>query len=82
MTFFPKKIVSIKNRPTGGHSIELRSGLHDLALLLRELVLEPFLLGCHRLTDLLELSLKVDNPLLFLRCILQQAGPAFSPFRQ
>jgi hypothetical protein len=27
--------------------------------------------------DLLELSLKVDNPLHLLRCILQQVGPAF-----
>jgi hypothetical protein len=29
------------------------------------------LLGGYRLVDLLELSLKVDNPLLFLRRILQ-----------
>jgi hypothetical protein len=48
----------------------LRSSLHDLALLLSELVLEPLLLSGCRLTDLLEFSLKVDNLLLLLRCIL------------
>jgi hypothetical protein len=57
----------------------LCDGLHGLALLLGELVLEPFLFGGCRLTNLLELSLKVDNPLLLLRCILQQVGPAFGP---
>jgi hypothetical protein len=56
--------------------IQLRSGLHGLAPLLGELVLEPFLLSRHRLTNLLEISLKVDNPLLLLRRILQQVGPA------
>jgi hypothetical protein len=57
----------------------LRGGLHGLALLLGELVLELLLFGGCRLADLLELSLKVDNPLLFLRRILQQVGPAFGP---
>jgi hypothetical protein len=57
----------------------LRGGLHSLALLLSELVLEPFLFGGCRLMDLLELSLKFDDPLLLLRCILQQVGPAFGP---
>jgi hypothetical protein len=33
----------------------LRSGLHGLAPLLGELVLEPLLIGGRRLTDLLEL---------------------------
>jgi hypothetical protein len=60
----------------------LRSSLHGLALLLGELVLEPFLLSGRRLTDLLELSLKVDNPLLLLRRIFQQVGPAFGPLCQ
>jgi hypothetical protein len=72
----------MKIRPTSSHSIELRSSLHDLALLLGELVLEPFLLGGCRLTDLLELSLKVDNPLLLFSRILQQVGPAFGPLCQ
>jgi hypothetical protein len=36
-----------------------------------ELVLEPLLFGSRRLTDLLELLLKVGNPLLPLRCVLQ-----------
>jgi hypothetical protein len=57
----------------------LRGGLHGLALLLGELVLELLHFGGCRLADLLELSLKVDNPLLFLRRILQQVGPAFGP---
>jgi hypothetical protein len=48
----------------------LRGGLHGLALLLGELVQEPlFFDGCC-LSDLLELSLKVDDPLLLLRRIL------------
>jgi hypothetical protein len=48
----------------------LHGGLHGLALLLAELVLEPLLFsGCH-LADLLELSLKVDDLLLFLCRIL------------
>jgi hypothetical protein len=57
----------------------LRSSLHGLALLLGELVLEILLIGGHSLTNLLELSLKVDDPLLLLRCMLQQVGPAFGP---
>jgi hypothetical protein len=57
----------------------LRSSLHGLALLLGELILKPFLLRSRRLTDFLELSLKIDNPLLLLRCIFQQVGPAFGP---
>jgi hypothetical protein len=60
----------------------LRSSLHGLALLLGELVLEPFLLGGCRLTDLFELSLKVDNMLLLLDCILQQVGLDFGPLYQ
>jgi hypothetical protein len=59
----------------------LRSGLHGLALLLGKLVLEAFLLSRRRLRDLLELSLKVDNTLLLVRCILQKVGPALSTFR-
>jgi hypothetical protein len=69
----------VKNRPTSGHSIELCSGLHGLAPLLVKLVLEPFLLSGCRLTDLLKLSLKVDNLLLLLYRILQQVGPIFGP---
>jgi hypothetical protein len=57
----------------------LRGGLHDLALLFGKLVLEPFLFGGCRITDLLELSLKVDDPLFLLRRILQRVGPAFGP---
>jgi hypothetical protein len=64
------KIASTKSRPTSGHGFEFRSGLYGLALLLGELVLEPFLLGGHCLMDLLELLLKVDNLLLLLYCIL------------
>jgi hypothetical protein len=48
-------------------------------LLLGELFLEPFLFGSCQLTDLLELSLKVDDPLFLLRRVLQQVGPAFTP---
>jgi hypothetical protein len=33
---------------------------------LGEIALEPLLIGGRRLTDLLELTLKVDNPLFFL----------------
>jgi hypothetical protein len=66
-------------RPTSSRGIELRSSLHGLALLLGGLVLEPFLLSGCRLMDLLELSLKVDNPPPLLRRILQQVGPAFGP---
>jgi hypothetical protein len=57
-------------RPTSSHSIELHSSLHGLALLFGELVLEPFLLSGCRLMDLREFSLKVDNPLLLLGCVL------------
>jgi hypothetical protein len=32
--------------------------------------------------DLLELSLKVDNPLFLLHRILQQVSPAFGPLFQ
>jgi hypothetical protein len=60
----------------------LRSSLHGLALLLDELVLEPFHLGGCRLTGLLELLPKVDNPLFLLSRILQQVGPAFGPLCQ
>jgi hypothetical protein len=49
-------------------------------LLLGELILKPPLFGSRRLTDLLELMLKVDNPLLPLRRVLQQVDPALSPF--
>jgi hypothetical protein len=72
----------MKIQPTSGHGVKLRSSLHGLALLLGELVLEPFLLSGCRLTDLLEISLKADNPLLLLRRILQQVGPAFGPVCQ
>jgi hypothetical protein len=61
----------MKTRPTSSHGIELRGSLHGLVLLLGELILEPLLLDGCRLTDLLELSLKVDNPLLLLRRILK-----------
>jgi hypothetical protein len=72
----------MKIRPISSHSIQLRSSLHGLALLLGELVLEPFLLGGRCLADLLELSLKVDNPLLLLRRIFEQVGMAFDPLCQ
>jgi hypothetical protein len=58
----------------------LRSGLHGLAPLLGELVLDPFLLSPRHLVDFL--SLKVDDALLLLRRILQQVGPALGTFRQ
>jgi hypothetical protein len=48
----------------------LRCSLYGLALLLGELILEPFLLSGHHLMDLLELPLQVNNPLLLLCCIL------------
>jgi hypothetical protein len=60
----------------------LRSSLHGLALFLGELVLEPFLFSGRRLTDVLQLLLKVDNPLLLLCRIFQQVGPAFGPLYQ
>jgi hypothetical protein len=66
-------------RPISNHGIELRGSLHGLPLLLGELIFEPLLLGGCLLADLLELSLKVDNSMLFLRYILQQVRPALSP---
>jgi hypothetical protein len=60
--------------------MELRSSLYGLALLLGELVLEPLLLGSRCLTDLLELLLKVDDPLFLLHRVLQQVGPALGSF--
>jgi hypothetical protein len=65
------KIINTTIRPTNGQSIELRSSLCGLMLFFGELVLEPLLFGSRRLTDLLELLLKVGNPLLPLRCVLQ-----------
>jgi hypothetical protein len=76
------KIINIKNRPTGGHSVELRSGLYGLAPLLSKLVLKPLLFSRCCLTDLFELSLKVEYPLFLLGRILQQVRPAFGTFRQ
>jgi hypothetical protein len=58
----------------------LRGSLYGLALLLCKLILEPLLLSSRHLTDLLELPLKVGNPLLFLRRILRQVGSALGPF--
>jgi hypothetical protein len=49
----------------------LRSGLHSLAPLLGELILEYLLVDGRRLTDLLELLLKVANLLFLLRRMLQ-----------
>jgi hypothetical protein len=69
----------MKSPPTSSHGIELRGSLHGLVLLVSELILELLLLGGCHLVDLLELSLNVNNPLLFLRLILQQVGPAFGP---
>jgi hypothetical protein len=65
------KIINTTIRPTNGQSIELRSSLCGLMLFFGELVLEPLLFGSRRLTDLLELLLKVGNLLLPLRCVLQ-----------
>jgi hypothetical protein len=47
----------------------LRSSLHGLVPLLGELVLELLLIGSCLLSDLFELSLKVDNSLLLRRRI-------------
>jgi hypothetical protein len=58
----------------------LCGNLYGLALLLGELVLEPLLFGSCRLMDLLELLLKVDNLLFFLRRVLQQVSPALGLF--
>jgi hypothetical protein len=69
-------------RPTNGYNIELRSSLLGLVLLLGKLVLEPFLLGSRRLTDLLELLFKVSDPLLLCRRVHQQVGPTLGPFCQ
>jgi hypothetical protein len=41
-----------------------------------------FYFSGRRLADLLELSLKVDNPPLLFRCILQQVSVALGPFCQ
>jgi hypothetical protein len=49
-------------------------------LLLRELALEPLIFGSRCLTDMLELLLKVSNPLFLLRRVLQQVNSAFGPF--
>jgi hypothetical protein len=57
----------------------VHSGLHGLAPLLSELVLEPLLIAGCCLTDLLELSLKVVNPLFLLLGMFQQVGPALVP---
>jgi hypothetical protein len=57
----------------------LRSSLHGLALLFDNLILELLFLGGSRLADRLELSLKVNYPLLLLRRILQQVSPTFGP---
>jgi hypothetical protein len=67
------------SRWTEIHRQQLRSGLHGLAPLLSELVLEPLFIGGCRLKDLLELSLKVGNPLFLLLGMLQQVGPALGP---
>jgi hypothetical protein len=64
------KIINTKIRPTNGYSIELRSSLYGLALLLGMLVLEPLLFGSRRFTDLLELLLKVSDPLFPLHRVL------------
>jgi hypothetical protein len=58
----------------------LCSSLYGLALLLGEFVLEPLLFGSCCLTDLLEVLLKVDNPLFFLCRVLQKVGPALVMF--
>jgi hypothetical protein len=80
--FFTKEIISIKIQPTSSHSVELRSSFHSLASFLGKLILKPLLLGGYRLADLLELSPKVDNPLFFLRLILQQDRPNFGSLCQ
>jgi hypothetical protein len=57
----------------------LHSGLHGLAPLLGELILELLFLSGSSRADLLELLLKVDNPLFLLRRMLQQVGPTLGP---
>jgi hypothetical protein len=79
-SFLLNKITNMKVRATNGYSIELRSSLHGLALLLGKIILEPLLLGSRRLTDMLDLLLKVCDLLLPLHCVLQQVDPAFGPF--
>jgi hypothetical protein len=54
----------------------LRSGRLVLALLLSDLVFEPLLLDNRRLPDLFELLLKINDPLLLRRRILQEVSPA------
>jgi hypothetical protein len=60
----------------------LCSSLFGLALLLGELVLELLLLGSRRLSDLFELLLKLSDPLILRRHILQQVSPALSQVNQ
>jgi hypothetical protein len=50
-------------------------------LLLGELIGEPFHLSRCHITHLVQLSLKVDDPLLLLHSILQQVGLALGTFR-
>jgi hypothetical protein len=69
----------IRIRPTSSRSVKLRSGLLDLAPLLGELILKLLFLSGGSLADLLELLLKVNNPLFLLRRMLQQVGPALGP---
>jgi hypothetical protein len=57
-------------KPTSSRSVKLCRGLHGLAPLLGELVLELLLIGDCRLMDLLELSLKIENPLFLLFSML------------
>jgi hypothetical protein len=70
-----------RRRPklTSSHSVKLRSGLHSLAPFLSELVLEPLIVGGRRLTNLLELSLKVGNVLFFILGMPQLVGPTLGP---
>jgi hypothetical protein len=60
----------------------MRSGLVGLVLLLCELVLKLLLLGSRRFLDLFELLLKLNDPLLLHRYILQQVGAALGPVCQ
>jgi hypothetical protein len=64
------EIIISTTRPTNGQSVELRNSLRGLALFLGKLVLELLLFGGRRLTDLLELLLKVGNLSLLLHRIL------------
>jgi hypothetical protein len=74
------KIINTTIQPTNVQSIKLRSSLCGLTLFFGELVLEPLLFGSRRLTDLLELLLKVSNLLFPLCRVVQQVGPTFGPF--